>query len=112
MRWAGHVARMGERKGAYRVLVGRPDENILLNAQNCKVVQVHIRGPQCRHRCFLDAGDRQIDITVVGLFNDTVTTKCVYNIELQDYNFMCQADCTVDTAVSEKHFISSFSTKN
>jgi hypothetical protein len=23
MRWAGHVARMGERRGAYRVLVGR-----------------------------------------------------------------------------------------
>jgi hypothetical protein len=25
MRWAGHVARMGEGRGAYRVLVGRPD---------------------------------------------------------------------------------------
>ena len=25
MRWAGHVARMGERRGAYRVLVRRPD---------------------------------------------------------------------------------------
>jgi hypothetical protein len=25
MRWAGHVARMGDRKGAYRVFVGRPD---------------------------------------------------------------------------------------
>jgi hypothetical protein len=24
MRWAGHVARMGEGKGIYRVLVGRP----------------------------------------------------------------------------------------
>jgi hypothetical protein len=24
MRWAGHVARMGEGKGVYRVLVGRP----------------------------------------------------------------------------------------
>jgi hypothetical protein len=24
MRWAGHVARMGARTGAYRVLVGRP----------------------------------------------------------------------------------------
>ena len=26
MRWAGHVARMGEERGAYRVLVGKPDE--------------------------------------------------------------------------------------
>jgi len=24
MRWAGHVARMGERRGVYRVLVGEP----------------------------------------------------------------------------------------
>jgi hypothetical protein len=26
-RWAGHVARMGEGKGAYRILVGRPEGN-------------------------------------------------------------------------------------
>jgi len=25
MRWAGHVARMGERRGVYRVLVGIPE---------------------------------------------------------------------------------------
>jgi len=25
MRWAGHVARMGERRDAYRVLVGKPE---------------------------------------------------------------------------------------
>jgi hypothetical protein len=25
MRWAGYVARMGDRRGAYRVLVGRPE---------------------------------------------------------------------------------------
>jgi hypothetical protein len=25
MRWAGHVARMGEKKSAYRILVGRPE---------------------------------------------------------------------------------------
>ena len=24
MRWAGHVARMGERRGIYRILVGKP----------------------------------------------------------------------------------------
>jgi hypothetical protein len=24
MRWAGHVARMGEKSGAYRILLGRP----------------------------------------------------------------------------------------
>jgi len=26
MRWAGDVARMGERRGLYRVLVGKPEE--------------------------------------------------------------------------------------
>jgi len=25
MRWAGHVARMGEEKGVYRVLPGKPE---------------------------------------------------------------------------------------
>jgi hypothetical protein len=25
MRWAGHVARIGERRGIYRVLVGKPE---------------------------------------------------------------------------------------
>jgi hypothetical protein len=25
MRWAGHVARMGERRGVYRALVGKPE---------------------------------------------------------------------------------------
>ena len=25
MRWAGHVARMGERRGVYRFLVGKPE---------------------------------------------------------------------------------------
>ena len=24
--WAGHVARMGKRRGVYRVLVGKPEE--------------------------------------------------------------------------------------
>jgi len=25
MRWAGHLARMGKRRGVYKVLVGKPD---------------------------------------------------------------------------------------
>jgi hypothetical protein len=25
LRWVGHVARMGERRGAYRVLMGKPE---------------------------------------------------------------------------------------
>jgi hypothetical protein len=30
MRWAGHEAHMGERRGVYRVLVGRPEGKRLL----------------------------------------------------------------------------------
>jgi hypothetical protein len=26
MRWAGHVARMGEKRDVYRLLVGKPEE--------------------------------------------------------------------------------------
>jgi transcription termination factor 2 len=27
IRWAGHVARMGDTRNAYRILVGKPEEN-------------------------------------------------------------------------------------
>jgi hypothetical protein len=30
LRWAEHVARMGERRGAYRYLVGKPEGRIPL----------------------------------------------------------------------------------
>jgi hypothetical protein len=30
MRWTGHVARMGEERGAYRILVGRPEGRLPL----------------------------------------------------------------------------------
>ena len=32
MRWAGHVARVGEGRGVYRVLVGKTEENISLES--------------------------------------------------------------------------------
>ena len=28
MRWAGHVARMGEERGAFKFLVGKPDGDL------------------------------------------------------------------------------------
>ena len=31
MRWAGHVARMGEERGVYRVLVGKPEGMLLFS---------------------------------------------------------------------------------
>ena len=36
MRWAGHVALMGERRGVYRVLVGKPEGKRLHGRQRHK----------------------------------------------------------------------------
>jgi hypothetical protein len=36
LRWAGHVARMREGKGIYRVLVGRPEERRPLGRPTCR----------------------------------------------------------------------------
>ena len=38
MRWAGHVARMGEEKGVYRILVGKPEGRIPLGRPRCRCV--------------------------------------------------------------------------
>jgi len=36
MRWAGHVACMGEERGVYRVLVGKPEERRPLGRPRCR----------------------------------------------------------------------------
>ena len=36
MRWAGHVACMGERRDIYRVLVGKPEGNRSLGRPRCR----------------------------------------------------------------------------
>jgi hypothetical protein len=36
MRWAGHVAYMEERRGAYSIFVGRPEERRLLGRSRCR----------------------------------------------------------------------------
>ena len=36
MRWTGHVARMGERRGLYRVLVGKPEGKRSLSRPRCR----------------------------------------------------------------------------
>ena len=38
MRWAGHVARMDEERGAYMVLVGKPEGKRPLGRPRCKWV--------------------------------------------------------------------------
>jgi hypothetical protein len=36
MRWAGHVARMGEKKNVYRLLVGKPEGKRPLGRPRCR----------------------------------------------------------------------------
>jgi len=36
MRWVGHVARMGERRGVYTVLVGKPEGKRQLGRPRCR----------------------------------------------------------------------------
>jgi len=36
MRWAGHVARVGEERGAYKVLVGKPEGKRPLERPRCR----------------------------------------------------------------------------
>jgi len=36
MRWVGHVAHFGERRGVYRVLVGKPEGKRLLERSRCR----------------------------------------------------------------------------
>jgi hypothetical protein len=38
MRWAGHVARMGEKRGVYRVLMGKPEGKRPLGSPRCRCV--------------------------------------------------------------------------
>jgi hypothetical protein len=38
MRWAGHVAQMGEKRNAYRILVGKPEGKRPLGRPRCRWV--------------------------------------------------------------------------
>jgi hypothetical protein len=47
MKWAGHVARMGEGRGVYRVLVGRPERKRPLGTPTRRWednIKLHLRG--------------------------------------------------------------------
>jgi hypothetical protein len=36
MKWAGYVARLGEKRNAYRIFVGNPEGKRLLGRQRCR----------------------------------------------------------------------------
>jgi hypothetical protein len=39
MRWAGHIARMGEKRNTYRILVGKPEGKRPLGGQRHRLVE-------------------------------------------------------------------------
>jgi hypothetical protein len=43
MRWAGHVARMGETRNAYRILVGKPEGKRPLGRPRLRWVDMDLR---------------------------------------------------------------------
>jgi hypothetical protein len=50
MRWAGHVARMGETRNAYRILVGKPEEKRPLGRRRRRWVdsiKMNLNGIDC-----------------------------------------------------------------
>ena len=52
MRWAGHVARMGEERGVYRVLVGKPGGRRQLGRPRRRCVdniRMDLQEVGCRH---------------------------------------------------------------
>ena len=53
MRWAGHVTRMGEERGVYRVLLGKPEGRRLLGRPRCSWVdniRMDLQEVGCRYR--------------------------------------------------------------
>ena len=50
MRWAGHVARMGEERGVYRVLVGRPEGKRPLGRPRRRWVDIRFQNARCKEK--------------------------------------------------------------
>jgi hypothetical protein len=70
MRWVGHVARMGEKTNAYRLLVGKPEENGPLGRPRCRWVD-NIR---------IDLGEvRWGDVDWIGLAQDRNRWRALVN---------------------------------
>jgi len=70
-RWAGHVARMGEERGLYRVLVGKPEGRRPLGRPRCRWVdniRMDLREVGCGHMDWIGlAQDRDSWRTLVSV---------------------------------------------
>jgi hypothetical protein len=70
MMWVGHVARIGERKGAYRILVGKPEGKRPLgrSRRSCEdIIRMDLQEVGCGDRDWIElAQDRDRWRTVVN----------------------------------------------
>jgi hypothetical protein len=60
IRWAGHLARMGERRGAYRILVGKPEGKRPLGSPRCRWednIKVDLQEVRCRAMNLIDLAE-------------------------------------------------------
>jgi hypothetical protein len=73
MRWVGHVARMGEKRNAYRLLVGKPEGKRPLGRPRCRWVD-NIR---------MDLGEVEWgDVDWIGLAKDRNRWRALVNLIL------------------------------
>ena len=59
MRWAGHLSRMGDKRGAYRILVGKPEGNRPLGRPKCKWddnIKMDLQDVGCGGKDWIDLG--------------------------------------------------------
>ena len=69
MRWAGYVARKGEERGVYRVLVGKPEGKRPLGRPRCRWVDIRadLQEVRCGHVDWIElAQDRDRWRTLVS----------------------------------------------
>jgi hypothetical protein len=71
MRWVGHVARMGEKRNAYRLLVGKPEGKRPLGRTRCRWVD-NIKMD------LLEIGSRDVDW--IGLAQDRDKWRALVNV--------------------------------
>jgi hypothetical protein len=72
MRWAGHVAWLGEKRNAYRILVGKPEGKRLLGIPRCRWV----------YNIWMDIREIGWDVMDwIGLGQDRMEGSCGYGNE-------------------------------
>jgi len=67
MRWAGHVARVGEDRGVYRVLVGKPEGRRPMGRPRVDNIRMDLQEVGCGHVDWIGlAQDRDRWLTLVS----------------------------------------------